>query len=290
MFCNTAMRKNIGNLAYGVNAAASCNHFIKQCRLRCRYCVIVTVGCAGKIRSTGADERTRYYPGNIIRLHQLKSQLAQIIQALQAKGFLVRCYLQHAVGGGINNRLAASYMLLAQLLDDFGTTGMAFAQHSRQIALADNCIHQLLRKAFRHILEIAPVKFNRHTADFPMSAQCILTAADLLRIGISTDCMLGAQACRQRFTTAQLSSCLQSVLSQMRQMQRLRRFACVTRIFRQPIADMAQGICTLITVRLGIMGITDTEGIQQQNNSTCHFFTCFLKQKGAANTNAKQLP
>ena len=35
---------------------------------------------------------------------------------------------------------------------------------------------------------------------------------------------------------------------------------------------------------------TDTEGIQQQNNSTSHFFTCFLKQKGAANTNAKQLP
>ena len=239
MLRNTAMRKNIGNLAYGVNAAAGCNHFIKQCRLRCRYCVIVTVGCAGKISNTGADERTRYYPGNIIRLYQLKSQLAQIIQALQAKSFLVRCYLQHAVGRGIDNRLAAFYMLLAQLLDDFGTAGMAFAQHARQITLADDCIHQLLRKAFRHIREITPVKFNRHTADFPMSAQCILTAADLLRIGISTDCMLGAQACRQRFATAQLCSCLQSVLSQMRQMQRLRCFACMTRIFRQPIADMA---------------------------------------------------
>ena len=239
MLRNTAMRKNIGNLAYGVNAAAGCNHFIKQRRLRCRYCVIVTVSCAGKISSTGANERTRYYPGNIIRLHQLKSQLAQIIQALQAKGLLVRCYLQHAVGRGIDNRLAASYMLLAQLLDNFSAAGMAFTQHTRQITLTDNSIYQLLRKAFRHIWEIAPVKFNRHTADFPMSAQCILTAADLLRIGISTDCMLGAQACRQSLAAAQLCSCLQSVLGQIRQIQRLRCFACMTRVFLQPLADMA---------------------------------------------------
>ena len=130
-------------------------------------------------------------------------------------------------------------MLLAQLLDDFGTAGMTFSQHTRQITLTDNSIYQLLRKAFRHIGEIAPVKFNRHTADFPMSAQRILAAADLLRIGISTDCMLGAQACRQRFAAAQLGSCLQSMLGQMRQMQRFRRFVCMTRIFRQPIANVA---------------------------------------------------
>ena len=81
-------------------------------------------------------------------------------------------------------------MLLAQLLDNLRTGGMAFTQNARQIALFNESIHQLLREALGHIREITPIKVHRHTGNFPVAAQGILAPAHLLRIGVSTNAML----------------------------------------------------------------------------------------------------
>ena len=199
----------------------------------------MTVRCARKVGSAGAYERTRNNTRNIIRTHQLIRYLAQLIEALKTKGLLMRRNLQHAVSRGIDNRLAAPHMLLAQILDNLRAAGMTFAQHARQLALFDERSHQLLRKAVRHIWEIAPVEGDRHAADFPVTAQRILALADLLRIRISANGVLCAQGSSQFLAAAQHCCCLQSALRQMRQLQRTNLATLAARIFCQPLADMA---------------------------------------------------
>ena len=262
MLRDAAVRKNIRNLAYSIHAAAGSHHFVEQRSLRRRHSVVMTVRRARKVCGAGAHKRTRNNTRDIIRTHQLIRYLAQLIKALKAKGLLMRRNLQHAVSRGIDNRLAAPHMLLAQLLDNLRAAGMTFAQHARQLALFDERSHQLLRKAVRHIWEIAPVEGDRHAADFPVTAQRVLALADLLRIGISANSMCCAQGNSKLLAAAQHRSCLQSALRQMRQLQRTNLATIAARIFRQPLADMAQSICALIAIGSSIMCITNAKGIQ----------------------------
>ena len=185
MLRNAPVGENIGDLPHRIHVAPRRHQFIQQRVLVGRHRVIVTVGRYPlKILRLGAHKRTGDDPGNLIGLHQFKTQLAEIIQPFQAEALLVAGDLQHAVRRRIDDGLAGAHMLLAQLFDDLRTAGQLFPQHPGQVSFLYNSIHQLLRETVGLVGKIAPFKIHRHTGDLPVAAEGVLPLAHLRRAGI----------------------------------------------------------------------------------------------------------
>ena len=121
--------ENIGDLADGVDGAAGGNQAIEQGRCRRRHRIVVAIGGAPEAARC-ADERARDDAADIVGIGENTAGPAQRIEPLEAEALLMRGDLQHAVGRGIDNRLAGGDVLGAERGNDLGARGVAIAEQS----------------------------------------------------------------------------------------------------------------------------------------------------------------
>src|SRR3546814_9927242 len=104
--------------------------FRSQGRRRWRGRVIVAVVAALEAGRIGADERPCDDAADAVFVHILARDLAQAVQAFQPERLLVRGDLQHRIGRGVEDRLAAADVLHAQRGDDRGPRGLGVAEQA----------------------------------------------------------------------------------------------------------------------------------------------------------------
>ena len=105
---DAAVGEDVADLADGVGAAAGRDHPVEQRRLGRRDGEVAAVGGAGEGRGGLADERAGDDAADPQRMHDLGGDAADLVEALEAEMRLVRGDLQHAVGGGVEDRLAGA--------------------------------------------------------------------------------------------------------------------------------------------------------------------------------------
>ena len=116
-----------------------------------------------------------------------------------------------------------------------------------------------------NIGEITPIKINRHTGQFPVSAQSILTAADFLGICISSfdwSCYYGIW---QGMTCTEGMGINKAYTSQMRQM----KFNGRT-LLSVPFHNVALRIGPAVAKRGSVRSCPDTKGIHHQDDAAFH--------------------
>jgi hypothetical protein len=93
--------------------------------------VVVAVGGAGE-SAGGANER----PGDdaahfVLPAQQIAGDLAAAVEFIERDLFLVGGDLENAVGGGVDDQVAALEVLGAEFADDFGAGGGFVAEDAR---------------------------------------------------------------------------------------------------------------------------------------------------------------
>ncbi len=92
---------------------------------------------------------------------------ADFEQPLEAERLFVRGDLQHRIGGGVEDRLAGSDMLLAILGDDVGAGSMLEAEHAGEPATGDQRLGDRGWDRWNGVREVAPFERHRHAGRFP---------------------------------------------------------------------------------------------------------------------------
>ena len=92
---------------------------------------------------------------------------------------LVRGDLQHAVGGGVEDRLAAGDMLDAEVVDHRHAGGMRVAERAGQAGARDQRAGDLRRDRRVGAREIVPLPGHRHAGELPVAGGRVLAAGDL---------------------------------------------------------------------------------------------------------------
>ena len=210
-----------------------------------------------------AQKGARNDTPDVIRPDQLKSRFAQCIQALQSEVLFMGCDLEHRVGRGVENRLAAGHMFVAQPLDDLDAGGVTVAQKTRHTGVCLQGIGQLLREGRDLARKVTPVKINRQSGNLPVATLRVLTSGALAGCAIGRAKIAALIEALRPLPTGQLRGRAQSHCLQIRQLQ-TRPGA------RSPGGDMTQGIGPCITESRCIRRGTQTQGIKQQDESSWH--------------------
>ena len=84
-----------------------------------------------------ADEGPGDHPADAQRVDDLGGDAADLVEPVEAEMRLVRGDLQHAVGGGVEDRLAAGDMLEAEVVDHRHAGGMRVAERAGQAGALD---------------------------------------------------------------------------------------------------------------------------------------------------------
>ena len=114
-------------------STARCKQIVGQRRNR----EILAVGGAGEIGGGAADERPGDDAADRQRIAQAPRDAAEVVEPLEPERLLMRGDLEHRVGRGVADRLAAPHVRLAELGDDRGARGVAVAENARQLRLGD---------------------------------------------------------------------------------------------------------------------------------------------------------
>ncbi len=137
---------------------------------------IATICRSLEISRTAADKRAGDDTANIIWFNQFKGDLANLVQPIQTKMLFVGGNLKHAIGRSIANRHAGFDVFFPEFGNDCCTRCMTIAKNTGQLCLLDQRIGQFSGEGRHFKREIAPIKINGHTRNFPMAAWRILTA------------------------------------------------------------------------------------------------------------------
>ena len=122
------MGENVGDLADRHHGAAGRGDAVEQgVGVRRRGQVLAVGGAAERVRAL-AHERPCDHAADIERLGQLLGDRADRVEPLEPEMRLVRGDLEHRVGRGVADRLAAADVLLAEVADDVGAGRVAVAQ------------------------------------------------------------------------------------------------------------------------------------------------------------------
>ena len=160
---------DIGDLADGNHFATRQGEFFQHGGGRRRHRQIVAIAGAGKTDLRVADERTGNHTADVIAIHFLSGNLAQIVEALQAKGLFMAGNLEYRIRRSIEDRFAALHMCRAKLIENGGTRSMAVTQITGQHAALHHGVEQGRWKGVGLFLEVAPIVSYRHTGQFPMT-------------------------------------------------------------------------------------------------------------------------
>src|SRR5581483_3539653 len=114
-------------------------------------------------------ERAGDDAADVERIDQPARDLADREQPCKPERLLMGCDLEHAVGGGVADRLARLDVGGAEARNDLRARGVATAENARQISLRAERISQLAGKAGHGLWEIAPVEGDRNARDLPMA-------------------------------------------------------------------------------------------------------------------------
>ncbi|MNJ19648.1 hypothetical protein D3C77_139710 [compost metagenome] len=258
---------DVGNLADGDHLATRILHVVQHGRRRRQHRVVVTVAGALEVALAAAHERTGDDAAYVVGLQQLAHYVAQLIELLEAVGLFVAGDLEHGVGRGVENGLAGTHMLFAQIVQHLGAGGVAVAEVARQTRLLDDGVQQLLGEAVVVIVEVAPLEQHRHAGDLPVTGRGVLAGGELLGEAVGTDYLnIFLQACRE--VAGSLLPCMaQAQLVEVGQVEGTTAFNLTG---GAGLGDMAKGVGAHISELLGIGGSANTEGVHHQNKGTFH--------------------
>ncbi len=131
-----------------------------------------TIICAAPAPGKGPGDDA----ADVERVTNTARHLADGVQPVESEGLLMGCDLEHGIGAGVDDRLAAETVLVAQFSDDGGAAGVLVAQHAGQVAGLDQRFDQRIGKARPGPGKVAPVKVHRRAANLIVTAGRILAA------------------------------------------------------------------------------------------------------------------
>ena len=94
-----------------------------------------------------ADERPSDDAADIVLVHQVAGDLADVVEALQAEVLFVRGDLEHGIRRRVDDRLAGADVLFAEFFDDRRARRVLVAENAGQFRLLDQCVGQLRRES-----------------------------------------------------------------------------------------------------------------------------------------------
>ena len=122
------MGEDIADFADGGDIALGRCRTIKDRVVGGRNGEVFTVAGAVKAFLFAADKGPRDDTTNLERIDMATHQTAEGIEIFEAECLFMRCDLQHAIGGGVEDRFAACDMVGAQCFDDRGTGRVTIPQ------------------------------------------------------------------------------------------------------------------------------------------------------------------
>ena len=166
--------------------------------------------------------------------------------------------LQHAVGGGVEDRLAGPDALLAEFGDDIGPRSMAVAQNAGNAAVVDDLLDQRRGEGGNCPGKITPIEGHRHAGDLPVPRWRVLASGDF-----------GGRAPEplRRSPVANARSTGKTEAVEMGQLEGpAPQAVAVGRTQVCSLADMAQRVCPRITELSGVVGSADPDGVEDNEN------------------------
>jgi hypothetical protein len=115
-----------------------------------------------------ADEWSRNDAPYIKGIDQSARGLTDIVKAFEPKDVLMRCDLEHTIGGSVADRLAALHVALAKFGDDLRPRCMAVSENPGQTGLGAQALYEIVGKAGYAFRKISPIEGDRYASDFPM--------------------------------------------------------------------------------------------------------------------------
>ena len=198
------------------------------------------------------DERAGDDAPDVVLVHELPCDIAQVVQALQSERLFVAGDLEHAVGRGVYDWLAGTHVFVAEFGDDGRARCMAVAQHAGQVGALDQLVEQLRRKRVGTISEISPVEQDRHTGNLPVAARRVLAARQFRRMTVGACNVRVRVGTRSEPAGALLARVKQSELCEVGQAQGMAVPGAAAR-------NMSEGVRAGITERVRIGRGADAE-------------------------------
>ena len=164
-----------------VGAAAGGDDAVEDRRLRRRDREVLAVGGAREALRRLAGERPRDHPPDPQRMHDLRGDPADLEQPLEPEMRLVRRDLQHAVGRGVEDRLARRDVLDAEVADHRHARGMRVAERAGQPGARDQRLGHRRRDRRVGAREVVPLPGHRNTGELPVPRGRVLAARHLGR-------------------------------------------------------------------------------------------------------------
>ena len=118
--------------------------------------------------------------------------------------------LEDRVRRGVDDRLAAFDMRLAQRFEDRHARRLAVAEHAGQVGAFDQCLQQVGRKAVLALVEVAPFEQRRNAGDLPVPGGGVLAGGDFSGAGVSPFDDFGHVDARRPLAGAQVVSMIEA--------------------------------------------------------------------------------
>ena len=133
---------DVGNLADGEDLAAFSLEPIQKGRFWRRDCEVAAIAGALEGIAGFAGEGARDDAADHHGRGELEGDLADLVEALEAKMLFARGDLEDAVDRGVADRFAGADQLLAELLNDGDARCMLVAENARQLCVGDELVGQ----------------------------------------------------------------------------------------------------------------------------------------------------
>src|SRR5690606_23815569 len=112
---DATVRIDVGNLADAYDFTATLHQLVEDCRRRRRHREVAPVPRAHERATVVTDERPRDDAADVVRIHQLARDPAQLVETFQPECFFMARDLEHAVRRGVHDRLTRPHVFLAEL-------------------------------------------------------------------------------------------------------------------------------------------------------------------------------
>lgn len=165
-------------------------------------------------------------------------------------------------------------MLFAKAGDHLGARGVAIAEDAGDVGFATDRVHHILREGFFAFRKIAPVEHHRRAGDFPMTRWRVLAARDFACRTMQAEDPVGHGHAIGRFAGCEFGGLDQAECRHVRQDEwTLPQPLAVAGASRTELGDVAQRIGAVVAIGGRIRSTTDTEGIENEKECTCHVNT-----------------
>ncbi len=257
------VRIDVGDLADADHLPARRDELVEhRVRVRRRRQVAAVARAYIRVR-TVPDERTRNNAADLVLIDEFPRDVTKRIQPVEAERLFVRGDLEHAVGRGVEDRLARAHVLVAEFGDDRRARRVAVTEIAGQIRALHERIEQFRREGVLPVGKVAPVEHYRHTGDLPVPARRVLAARELLGKTVCPhDIDIGFGASRE-LARAVPARMIEPEPGQVGKRQRRAGRGALARY-------VAERIRPGVTKSIGIIGSADSEGVEHEDDGSTH--------------------